>query len=196
MSAARRLQQEMDRTNKKVAEGLAEFDDIWDKLQDNENANNKEKLETELKNKIKKLQRHREQIKVWIQNTDIKDKQFLVDARKSIETRMEKHKEIERQVKTKAFSKEGLGRQERLDPKEQAKTEMTDFLNSTIGVLQEQIEAFEAEIEEQQSGKGSKKRQSWRSNYRTRKLPISTPRARNANRVNPAMSRQRSNFRG
>eukprot|EP01025_Chloroclados_australasicus_P044768 TRINITY_DN4878_c0_g2_i1.p1 TRINITY_DN4878_c0_g2~~TRINITY_DN4878_c0_g2_i1.p1 ORF type:complete len:820 (-),score=108.68 TRINITY_DN4878_c0_g2_i1:632-3091(-) len=157
MSAARKLQLEMDRTNKKVQEGLQEFDDIWDKLQDNENANSKEKLETELKNKIKKLQRHREQIKVWIQNTDIKDKQFLLDARRSIEVRMEKHKEIERQVKTKAFSKAGLGRQDRLDPQEQAKIEMTDFLNQTIGTLQEQIETFEAEIEEQQSAKAGKK---------------------------------------
>lgn len=36
----------------------------------------------DLKKEIKKLQRHRDQIKNWIANNDVKDKRPLIDARK------------------------------------------------------------------------------------------------------------------
>ena len=39
-----------------------------------ENANQKEKFEADLKKEIKKLQRYRDQIKTWIQSSEIKDK--------------------------------------------------------------------------------------------------------------------------
>jgi len=41
---------------------------------DTENANQKEKFEADLKKEIKKLQRYRDQIKMWIQSSEIKDK--------------------------------------------------------------------------------------------------------------------------
>ena len=41
---------------------------------DTENANQKEKFEADLKKEIKKLQRYRDQIKTWIQSSEIKDK--------------------------------------------------------------------------------------------------------------------------
>jgi len=47
----------------------------------------------------------------WITNSDIKDKRPLTDARKLIETEMERFKICEKEFKTKAFSKEGLSQQ-------------------------------------------------------------------------------------
>ncbi|MFS7899603.1 putative CCR4-Not complex component, Not domain, pectin lyase [Helianthus anomalus] len=45
----------------------------------------------------------------------------LMDARKLIEHEMERFKICEKETKTKAFSKEGLGQQPKTDPKEKAK---------------------------------------------------------------------------
>ncbi|KAF7801498.1 CCR4-NOT transcription complex subunit 3 [Senna tora] len=210
MGASRKLQGEIDRVLKKVQEGVDVFDSIWNKVYDTDNANQKEKFEADLKKEIKKLQRYRDQIKTWIQSSEIKDKkvnsdsfpssfflhklklhqfqntawvglcdrvvsasyeQALVDARKLIEREMERFKICEKETKTKAFSKEGLGQQPKTDPKEKAKSETRDWLNnviyfsnnsaysnagfcdwgdhnwSEVGELESQIDNFEAELE-------------------------------------------------
>jgi CCR4-NOT transcription complex subunit 3 len=113
MGASRKLQGEIDKVLKKVQEGVDVFDSIWNKVYDTENANQKEKFESDLKKEIKKLQRYRDQIKTWIQLSEIKDKQALLDARKLIEREMERFKVCEKETKTKAFSKEGLGQQQK-----------------------------------------------------------------------------------
>ena len=77
---------EIDRTLKKVAEGVELFESIYDKMQASTNQTQKEKLETDLKTQIKKLQRLRDQIKTWVASNDIKDKSALLDNRKLIET--------------------------------------------------------------------------------------------------------------
>lgn len=84
--AARKLQQEIDKCFKKVSEGVAEFDAIYDKIEQSNNTAQKEKLEDNLKREIKKLQRLRDQIKTWAQGNDIKDKAPLLENRKLIET--------------------------------------------------------------------------------------------------------------
>lgn len=154
MGASRKLQGEIDRVLKKVQEGVDVFDSIWNKVYDTENANQKEKFEADLKKEIKKLQRYRDQIKTWIQSSEIKDKkvsasyeQALMDARKLIEKEMERFKICEKETKTKAFSKEGLGQQPKTDPREKAKAETRDWLNNVVGDLESQIDSFEAEIE-------------------------------------------------
>ncbi|XP_050375903.1 general negative regulator of transcription subunit 3 isoform X1 [Argentina anserina] len=154
MGASRKLQGEIDRVLKKVQEGVDVFDSIWNKVYDTDNANQKEKFEADLKKEIKKLQRYRDQIKTWIQSSEIKDKkvsasyeQALVDARKLIEREMERFKICEKETKTKAFSKEGLGQQPKTDPKEKAKSETRDWINTVVGELESQIDSFEAEIE-------------------------------------------------
>lgn len=154
MGASRKLQGEIDRVLKKVQEGVDVFDSIWNKVYDTDNANQKEKFEADLKKEIKKLQRYRDQIKTWIQSSEIKDKkvsasyeQALLDARKLIEREMERFKICEKETKTKAFSKEGLGQQPKTDPKEKAKSETRDWLNTVVGELESQIDNFEAEIE-------------------------------------------------
>lgn len=164
MGASRKLQGEIDRVLKKVQEGVDVFDSIWNKVYDTDNANQKEKFEAELKKEIKKLQRYRDQIKTWIQSSEIKDKkvsasyeQALVDARKLIEREMERFKICEKETKTKAFSKEGLGQQPKTDPKEKAKSETRDWLNTVVGELETQIDIFEAEIEGLSVKKGKTK---------------------------------------
>ena len=77
---------EIERTLKKVAEGVAGFEELYDKMQASTNQTQKEKMEAELKTQIKKLQRLRDQIKTWLQSNDIKDKKPLMDNRKLIET--------------------------------------------------------------------------------------------------------------
>ena len=81
-----RLAAEIDRTLKKVAEGVELFESIYDKMQASTNQTQKEKLETDLKTQIKKLQRLRDQIKTWVASNDIKDKTILLENRRLIET--------------------------------------------------------------------------------------------------------------
>lgn len=103
---------EIDRCLKKVTEGVETFEDIWQKVHNATNSNQKvsfffvavklelhfhsfplplsnllqEKYEADLKKEIKKLQRLRDQIKSWIASTEIKDKTLLCDNRRLIET--------------------------------------------------------------------------------------------------------------
>ncbi|KAG8390765.1 hypothetical protein BUALT_Bualt01G0117500 [Buddleja alternifolia] len=78
MGASRKLQGEIDRVLKKVQEGVDVFDSIWNKVYDTDNLNQKEKFEADLKKEIKKLQRYRDQIKTWIQSSEIKDKKDML----------------------------------------------------------------------------------------------------------------------
>jgi CCR4-NOT transcription complex subunit 3 len=121
MADKRKLQGEIDRCLKRVAEGVEQFDDIWQKVHNAANANQKEKSEADLKKEIKKLQRLRDQIKTWLTSNDIKDKRPLGENRKLIETRMERFKVVERETKTKAYSKEGLGQVSKVDPEQRKK---------------------------------------------------------------------------
>lgn len=77
---------EIDRCLKKVTEGVETFEDIWQKVHNATNSNQKEKYEADLKKEIKKLQRLRDQIKSWIASAEIKDKSILMENRKLIET--------------------------------------------------------------------------------------------------------------
>ncbi|XP_041362287.1 CCR4-NOT transcription complex subunit 3-like isoform X2 [Gigantopelta aegis] len=153
MAERRKIQGEIDRCLKKVAEGVEVFEDIWKKfnsfqVQSASNSNQKEKYETDLKREIKKLQRLRDQIKTWVANSDIKDKNSLLDHRKLIETQMERFKVVERETKTKAYSKEGLGAAAKLDPQTKEKGELTNWLSMMIDQLNLQLDQFESELEQ------------------------------------------------
>lgn len=58
---------------------------------------------------------------------------------------METFKAVEKEMKTKAFSKEGLSAAAKLDPKEKEKLEMCNFLGDMVDELSRQIESAEAE---------------------------------------------------
>ncbi|KAL8939141.1 MAG: hypothetical protein Q9211_002877 [Gyalolechia sp. 1 TL-2023] len=143
--AQRKIQQDIDKCFKKVAEGIQAFEGIYEKIQQSTNPSQKEKLEDNLKREIKKLQRQRDQIKTWAAGNEIKDKKPLMEQRKAIENEMEKFKAVEKEMKTKAFSKEGLSAAAKLDPEERKKQEACDFLSSMVEELERQIETLEAE---------------------------------------------------
>lgn len=147
---------EIDRLLKKVSEGVETFETIFDKIHYTNNANQKDKYEQDLKKEIKKLQRLRDQIKTWLSSNDIKDKRALMDNRKLIEAQMERFKQVEKEMKTKAYSKEGLMQKERLDPKDQEKADACEFVTNAVDELSRQIETVEFEIE-QLEGTGSKR---------------------------------------
>ncbi|KAM8827124.1 CCR4-NOT transcription complex subunit 3a isoform 1-T1 [Synchiropus picturatus] len=163
MADKRKLQGEIDRCLKKVAEGVEQFEDIWQKLHNAANANQKEKYEADLKKEIKKLQRLRDQIKTWLASNEIKDKRQLVENRKLIETQMERFKVVERETKTKAYSKEGLGLAQKVDPAQREKEETGQWLTSTIDTLNMQVDQFESEVEslsvQTRKKKGDKEKQ-------------------------------------
>lgn len=150
------LPAEIDRVLKKVDEGVILFDEIWDKVYSAEQQNQKEKYEGDLKKEIKKLQRLRDQIKTWIGSSDVKDKDQLVEYRKLIETKMEQFKICEKETKTKTYSKEGLARQEKLSPEEQAKVDCCKWVAEFVEKMQEAVEEKDLEIETLSSGKGKK----------------------------------------
>lgn len=60
---------------------------------------------------------------------------------------MERFKAVEKAMKTKAYSKEGLSAAAKLDPKEQAKHEASEFLSAMVDELEQQLESLEAENE-------------------------------------------------
>lgn len=169
---------EIDRCLKKVTEGVDTFEDIWQKVHNATNSNQKEKYEADLKKEIKKLQRLRDQIKSWIASAEIKDKSALLEYRRLIETvsmtnitrtktvskqcvpsisnkiqQMERFKVVERETKTKAYSKEGLGAAQKLDPAQRIKDDVRSWLNQSISALQIQTEKLESEIESLLAGK-------------------------------------------
>jgi len=146
-------QGEIDRCLKKVTEGVETFEDIWQKVHNATNSNQKEKYEADLKKEIKKLQRLRDQIKSWIASGEIKDKSTLLEYRKLIETQMERFKVVERETKTKAYSKEGLGAAQKMDPAQKEREEISTWLITSIDALNLQLDQYESEIESLLAGK-------------------------------------------
>lgn len=154
--ANRKLQGEIERVLKRVDEGVAVFEQTWDKVYSATTTAQKEKYEGDLKKEIKKLQRLRDQIKTWQGDSSIKDKSKLDANRKLIEEKMEKFKVCEKETKTKAFSKEGLA-QDRTDPRQKAKAAVGTWVQNRIATLKEQSDEMEAEIESLNSGKRKKR---------------------------------------
>lgn len=64
---------------------------------------------------------------------------------------MERFKAVEKEMKTKAYSKEGLSLASKMDPKDKEKLEMVEFLQHMNEELERQIETMEAEQEAMQA---------------------------------------------
>ncbi|KAK6204656.1 negative transcriptional regulator [Scheffersomyces amazonensis] len=152
--SARKLQQEFDKTNKKIAEGLQIFDDIYEKLMTTEINSQKEKLESDLKKEIKKLQRSRDQLKQWLNDGSIKlDKNILQDNRTRIEHAMDQFKDLEKSSKIKQFSNEGLelqSQQRRFnkfgDAEDAKRQEAYNYLTDIIDQINSQNDTFDQEV--------------------------------------------------
>lgn len=153
--SARKLQQEIDKVNKKISEGLAIFDDTYEKLFATELSTQRDKFEADLKKEIKKLQRLRDQVKQWLGDGSIKlDKKVLQDNRSKIEHAMDQFKDLEKLSKIKQFSNEGLellsklsGKLKRFgDSNDAKKQEACEYISEVIEKLSAQNEILEGEI--------------------------------------------------
>lgn len=103
-----------------------------------------------------------------MQSNDVKDKSILMENRRLIETQMERFKASEKELKTKAFSKEGLIAASKVDPAERAKMELSSWLSNQVDELARQVETTEAEIE--QIIGGAKKKKSGSASERAAQL--------------------------
>lgn len=156
MAANRKLLSEIQQVLKKIEEGVEIFDETIAKVYAAETQTLKEKFESDLKKEIKKLQRLRDQVKTWLSSNEVKDKNQLSEAKRLIETKMELFKVCEKDTKTKAYSKEGLAREAKLDPKEAAREEKRQWLNDCLEQLNDLINTIEAEKEKASNAKGNK----------------------------------------
>ncbi|XP_021936375.1 CCR4-NOT transcription complex subunit 3 isoform X2 [Zootermopsis nevadensis] len=66
---------------------------------------------------------------------------------------MERFKVVERETKTKAYSKEGLGAAQKLDPAQKERDETAGWLATSIDALNLKLDQFECEIESLLAGK-------------------------------------------
>eukprot|EP00442_Polarella_glacialis_P017057 CAMPEP_0115055730 /NCGR_PEP_ID=MMETSP0227-20121206/4807_1 /TAXON_ID=89957 /ORGANISM="Polarella glacialis, Strain CCMP 1383" /LENGTH=850 /DNA_ID=CAMNT_0002440339 /DNA_START=75 /DNA_END=2627 /DNA_ORIENTATION=- len=148
-AAARKLQKDIETVLKKGNEGLDEFSEYWDQATSARDPASKEKLGEELKKSINKLQRLRAQMREWIAQSTVpqglKDK--LEEARKKIEGDMQRFKDFERDLKTKAFSTSALVKGDELELEEAEKIQYQDWLARTIQSLKDQLDMFEADLE-------------------------------------------------
>ncbi|CUG93577.1 Hypothetical protein, putative [Bodo saltans] len=164
MANPRKVQTDIDKLVKKITEGIEEYEVIYDKFVEAATPALKERFEGDLKKEIKKLQRLREQVKGLVQSSEVKDKKDLEKARRRVEEKMEAFKIVERETKTKAFSKEGLANQtsNQADTPQQ-RTE--GWIKTAISELKEQTETAEFEIQAEGGGaaagakKGKKKKE-------------------------------------
>ena len=150
--SARKLQQEFDKLNKKISEGLQIFDDIKEKINVCEVPSQRDKLENDLKKELKKLQRLRDQLKQWLGDSSIKlDKNVLQENRTKIEHAMDQFKELEKALKIKQFSNEGLElqtQQKRSRFGDDAKyQEACTYINGVIDELNNQNEDLDQELD-------------------------------------------------
>ncbi|CAK0836956.1 unnamed protein product [Prorocentrum cordatum] len=134
----------------KVDDGIEEFASVWEQA-NNASGAQREKLGEDLKRSINKLQRLRAQVREWIQNGDMKSggpKDKLEDARRRIENDMQRFKDFERELKTKAFSTCALSKSgDDLELEELEKIKYQDWLTSNIQVLSDQLDELEADLE-------------------------------------------------
>ncbi|PRW39295.1 Not1 domain-containing [Chlorella sorokiniana] len=122
MSKQRKLQIEIDQTLRKIADGVEEWDVLFEKFEETEasaDGGQRDKIAQEMKKELKKLQRLREQ---------------------------ERFKGLEKELKIKQFSSEGLKR-DSTDPVMMRKVQCADWLSDTVSQLETQVEQFEADLE-------------------------------------------------
>lgn len=143
----------MDKVFKKIIEGLEIFDTLYERHENVTSSSQKEKLESDLKKEIKKLQRFREQVKNWQAGNEIKDKNSLLEHRRLVEVAMEKYKVVEKGSKTKAYSDQSLAAVD--EPK--VDNEACEFVRQALETLGQQTESIEAEIERLQPSKKGKR---------------------------------------
>lgn len=158
----RKLQKEVDAIFKKIHEGLDLFNYYFQRHEASNNDSQREKLESDLKKEIKKLQKFRDQIKTWQLNESMEATiapSKLQEHRKLVEEAMECYKEVEKNSKMKSFSNQSI-MLAALDSGETELSEETlesiEYLQGIIDELNGQLEVLEEEYEKL-SGKKARK---------------------------------------
>jgi len=146
MSAKSQKMRTIDQTMKRITEGEGTFDDMFEKVRQASSQKEREKLAGDLKKEIKKLQRFRDQLKIWLSDPDVRNKDPLDEARRSIESRMEKFKKCEAEVKTKPFSNEGLLQKDVPSKKGSDLRSTIGWLKSAVSSLSDQNKELSADI--------------------------------------------------
>ena len=75
-----------------------------------QDAAQRDKLVSELKRELKRLQRLRESVRSWLTSNDVFNPAPLEGARRAVEVCMETFRGLERELKTKPFGHAGLAR--------------------------------------------------------------------------------------
>ena len=152
--------------------------------------NLKEKYEADLKREIKKLQRLRDACKVFIAQHEVKNKLPLIEVRKQIEEKMEQFKVLEKQTKTKAYSKEGLAASAKQRPaggaggEDEKREEVKGWLDEMSEALQGQYDEMEAKLET------AKEAGNMKSNKKKTKGAVSTSMGESVEDIQRVMDRQ------
>eukprot|EP00746_Dinoflagellata_sp_MGD_P000598 gnl/MRDRNA2_/MRDRNA2_101083_c0_seq1.p1 gnl/MRDRNA2_/MRDRNA2_101083_c0~~gnl/MRDRNA2_/MRDRNA2_101083_c0_seq1.p1 ORF type:complete len:838 (+),score=204.78 gnl/MRDRNA2_/MRDRNA2_101083_c0_seq1:103-2616(+) len=147
-AAARKLAKEIDVTLKKVEDGMEEFDRYMEEAESATCGKEKDKLGEELKKCINRQQRLRGQIREWLSSIgDTKERPRLEASRKRIEDDMQRFKEFERELKTKAFSTFALKNGPDMGMEDEEKSRSMQWLNDTLQTLQSQLDDFDVDLE-------------------------------------------------
>lgn len=143
----------METIFKKIHEGLDLFNYYYSRHESSNSDSQREKLESDLKKEIKKLQKFRDQIKNWQGNDSLEATiapQKLQEHRRLVEEAMECYKEVEKSSKMKSFSNQSI----MLASLEQGGRELSrelleayEFLSGVVDDLTEQNEGLEEEYE-------------------------------------------------
>lgn len=172
----------METVFKKIHEGLDLFNYYFSRHEASNNDLQREKLESDLKKEIKKLQKFRDQIKNWQGNDSLEATiapQKLQEHRRLVEEAMECYKEVEKNSKMKSFSNQSImlasldqgGRELSLEA-----LEAYEFLSGVVDDLNEQNEGLDDEYEKLSQKKA---RKSALSAVEERKQEIETFKLRN-----------------
>ncbi|KAA0172673.1 hypothetical protein FNF27_05897 [Cafeteria roenbergensis] len=151
MAALRKTQIEIEKTLKLVKQGIIGVEELWVKVDEADTHELRVKHEGDLKRAIKKLQRHRDNLKMWASSSEIKQKDPLVNCRRAIEEKMEAFKTLEYETKHKTYSRAGMTASGELDEEGLARKDARDFLSATIADLSAQIDELEADMETERS---------------------------------------------
>lgn len=153
MAAARKLNAEVAQCLKKVQDGLEDFDNLWERVENSTSQNQRDKFTEELKKELNKLQRLRNSIKNWQSESDVKDKDKLAEYRRKIEENMERFSIFEKDSKRKAFSTQALSMDDELDEEEVERQRHRDWISGSLQRIQDEIDGFDVEFESLSRGK-------------------------------------------
>lgn len=74
-----------------------------------------------------------------------------------IEVKMEEFKVLEKDLKTKAYSREGLEREEKLDPQELLREEKKEWVQGILSQMQSAVELMEGDLDKLSNSKPKSK---------------------------------------